>query len=147
MRMKRLSLLAVVAITLLFVGLAILVTHLETGALPQVILSPNLSENVLIQGTARVLIRLNAPFASEGQLRPGRVILQRQIIHNVQEQVIAVLTDFPGSEVIHQYTGTPLLAMRIDSAGLLALQNLGGLIVRIDEQCSYLDAALCNSSN
>jgi hypothetical protein len=147
MDMKRVSLMAVVAITLVFVGLAMTAIHLETGTLPQVILSPNLSENVLIQGTARVLIRLTAPFASESQLRPGGVILQRQIIHNVQEKVIAALMDIPGSEVIHQYVGTPLLAMRIDSAGLLALQNLGGLIVRIDEQCSYLDAALCNISN
>jgi len=111
---------------------------------PEIVVSPRLAENVLARGTTRVLIRLNTPFTPEAQLRPGGVILQHKIIRYVQEIVIAALSGLPNTEIIYQYSHTPLLAVRISGESLLALQSLPGLVQRIDEQCVYHDGALCD---
>lgn len=142
--MKSMGLVAAVILTPLFLCLTMTAILFSQRNFPPISLSPNVAESVLAQGTVRVLVRLNTPFAPEGRLRPAGVILQRGMIRYVQGQVIEALIELPDTEIIHQYSNTPLLAMRVSRESLSILQSLAGLVLRIDEQCAYLDAALCD---
>jgi predicted membrane protein len=145
--MKHLALIGVAIFTPLIICLTMAAIYLPGNSFSSVSLSPHLLDSVLARGATRVLVRLNTPYMSEGRLRPGGVILQRNMIRYAQEQVISALDEIPDTEVIYQYNNTPLLAIFISGESLLILQNLGGLVLRIDEQCAYLDAALCDFNN
>jgi subtilisin family serine protease len=97
------------------------------------IVSGELTQKVLTEGSVRVIVHLYVPFAPEAELGDAAsASTQRRDIDDAQARVLAALRGHVHG-VRHRYATVPLLALHVGPHALQALANLPGLVHRVVE--------------
>jgi hypothetical protein len=74
------------------------------------------------KGRVRVLVLLNMPWKSEGELNKDEVLVQRQAIASIQNRILSELAGTT-HRLIRQYTMTPSIALEIGPDALAVLEQ------------------------
>jgi len=114
---------------------ALLVSLASRGATSEPgIVSGALHARAAAQGTVRVIVRLNAPFAPENQLAsPAHVMGQRQMLTSAQAMVRTQLRGLR-HRVVREFNGRlPLMAIEASPDALQMLASLRGIVADVQE--------------
>ncbi len=101
----------------------VLAVSLAAGACAQGVkaeaMNPDsIAEQIKHNGTARVIVLLNLPFAPEGTLSPAAAAQQRAAIVAAQDAFINEVLKGSASKVVNRLGWTPSLVLEIDAATL-----------------------------
>src|SRR6185369_7383130 len=127
MRIRLLS--AALLLSLLMVSLA------SRGGTSEPTLVPDaLHAQAAAQGTVRVIVRLNAPFAPENQLAsPAHIMSQRQMLAGAQSTVRNHLRGLR-HRVVREFNGMlPLMAIEASPDALQMLASLRGVVAEVQD--------------
>ena len=122
----------------LLIALVIVVLAGRGGSSEPLLVPEALRTQAAAQGTVRVIVRLNAPFAPEGLLAsPAHVAGQRQMLAGVQ---IAVRNHLRGvrHRIVREFNGAlPLMAIEASPEALQMLAALRGIVAGVEEDVAH----------
>jgi subtilase family serine protease len=113
----------------------VMVSLVSRGGTSEPALVPDtLHAQAAAQGTVRVIVRLNTPFAPENALAsPAHVMSQRQTLSSAQSTLRTQLRGLR-HRVVRDFRGTlPLMAIEAGPDTLQMLSNLRGLVAEVQE--------------
>ncbi len=122
----------------LLMSLVIVALAGRGGSSEPSLIPETLSVQAAAQGTVRVIVRLNAPFAPEGLLdSPAHVAGQRQVLAGVQRVVRNHLRGVR-HRVVREFNGAlPLMAIEASPEALQMLATLRGIVAEVEEDVAH----------